>query len=226
MAKDYEYTRTRIGKEDPWYKPDPADYRQKVGRPGMAGIGDYDDYNPKKTYSQYRQDYKEYKEKKKALKAGTYEYEDSTSGAMEKLRDSGIESDVARAYGSAAGIKVINSLEDARGILNQIGRSQGDYTDQQIKKLRNEMEDDKDKGDSESESQNMTWNEYLENSDTQKATEGFSDSAKAGAQNMLSGAVKRVASDKDTMDRGKAKQGQYVLSNLGSGSYNSNEEGF
>ena len=145
---------------------------------------------------------------------------------MEKLRDSGMEADVARAYGSAAGIKVINSLEDAKGILNQFGRSQGDYTDQQIKKLRNEMEKEEDTGSSEPESQNMTWNEYMENSDTQKATEGFSDSAKAGAQNMLSSAVKRVASDKDTMDRGKAKQGQYVLSNLGSSSYNSNEEGF
>ena len=140
--KDYEFTRTRIGKEDPWYKPDPADYRQKVGRPGMAGIGGYERYDYNKSYSKYRSDFKAYKEKKKALKAGTYKYKDNTKGAIERLRDNGIDPVVARAFGSAAGIKVINSQEDARGILNQFGRAQGDYTDEQIKKHLNNNKSD------------------------------------------------------------------------------------
>ena len=99
------------------------------------------------------------------------------------------------------------------------------YTDKRFDKLKNQMDKEAD-GSGSNASKNMTFNEYMENSDTQKATEGFSDSAKAGAQNMLTGALQRVAADKDTMDRGKAKQGQFVLSNLGSGSYQSNEEGF
>ena len=134
MAKDYEFKRTRIGKEDDWDKPDPADYRQKVGRPGWAGTGDYENYDYNKSHIKYRQDLRDYKEKKKALKEGTYKYKDNTEGAIEKLRDSGIEPDIARAYASAAGIKVINSQEDARGILNQFGRAQGDYVDDQLKK--------------------------------------------------------------------------------------------
>ena len=93
------------------------------------------------------------------------------------------------------------------------------YADSRFDKLKNQMDKEADGSSSGGASENMTYNEYMENSDTQKATEGFSDSAKAGAQDTLAGAVQRVAGDKTAMDKAKAKQGQFVLSNLGSDTY-------
>ena len=64
-----------------------------------------------------------------------------------------------------------------------------------------------------------------------KATGGFSDAtgaetaegdtseAEAAAQDLLASKLAEVASDKDTMERGKFNQGKYVLSNLGGSSY-------
>ena len=226
MAKDYEFTRTRVGKEDEWYKPDRANYVQKVGRPGWAGTAGYEKYDFDKSETAYRRDMREYKEKKQGLKDGTYKYKDNTQGAMEKLRDSGIEADVARAFGSAAGIKVINSLEDARGILNQFGRAQGDYVDEQIKNLNKggneEGDSDKDQ------TPGKNWYDYYagtEGNENVNANAGFYNyqhgQAFSSAQDKLSSKVQEIASDKDAVAKGKAKQGQYVLKNLGSGTYQS-----
>ena len=103
------------------------------------------------------------------------------------------------------------------------------YTDKRFNKLKNKMNEEGG-GSNENASSNMTYNEYLENADTQKATEGFSSAAKGqsdgsadqAAQSLLSDTVKRVAGDGAAMGKGKVNQGNYVLSNLKSDTYGGN----
>ena len=165
MSKN-EYTRTRIGKGGDFAaRFNPRNY-EKSGRPGMPGTGDVDSaarnadmaqaaatgewMDPTKYYGndpysrEARYAHQMAKQKKKALKEGTYEYKDNAKGALEKLYDSGMGYDSAISYGTARGIKTINSLSDADAILNQRAEAQGSYTDEQIAKMKAEMPDDTD----------------------------------------------------------------------------------
>ena len=90
-------------------------------------------------------------------------------------------------------------------------KEQRSYVDEQIAKMKAELPDDADTGAAESAAENMTYNEYLQAKD--------GDSAKAGAQKMAGDAVRGIVSDRGAVAKGKAKQGQYVLSNLGSDKY-------
>ena len=90
-------------------------------------------------------------------------------------------------------------------------KEQRSYVDEQLDKMRAELPDDADSGAAESAAENMTYNEYLQAKD--------GDSAKAGAQKMAGDAVRGIASDRGAVAKGKAKQGQYVLANLGSDKY-------
>lgn len=156
MSKDkFSPTRTRVGKGNAFESRFDPDNYKRSGRPGMPGTGDVDtaarnadmakaaatDEWMSKPVGYYgndyytkRQQYLHDKKKKKAMKDGSYEYKDNANGALEKLYDAGIGYDSAVAYGSARGIKVINSLSDAEAIIDQMGRAQGDYTDAAIKK--------------------------------------------------------------------------------------------
>ena len=77
--------------------------------------------------------------------------------------------------------------------------------------MKAELPDDADSGAAESAAENMTYNEYLQAKD--------GDSAKAGAQKMAGDTIKSIASNRGAIAKGKAKQGQYVLANLGSDEY-------
>lgn len=101
------------------------------------------------------------------------------------------------------------------------------YTNKKFNKLKNKMDDEGTS--SESAAKNMSYNEYLANSDTQKATEGFSSAAKGqndgsadkAAQDLLSSSVKSIASDKDLVAKGQVGQGKYVLNELGKSEFQS-----
>ena len=86
------------------------------------------------------------------------------------------------------------------------------YVDEQIAKMKAEMPADTDTGAAESAAANMTYGEYLKNKDG-------GQSAKAGAQKMAGDTIKSIASNRGAIAKGKAKQGQYVLANLGSDEY-------
>ena len=87
-------------------------------------------------------------------------------------------------------------------------KEQRSYVDEQLDKMRAELPDDADSGAAEEAAGNMTFNEYLQNKD------GGSD-----AQAMVGDKVKSLASDRGAMAKAKAKQGQYVLANLDSDTY-------
>ena len=100
----------------------------------------------------------------------------------------------------------------AQGAFEDYEKEQRSYVDEQLDKMRAEMPADADTGAAESAAENMTFNEYLQNKDG-------GQSAEAGAQKMAGDAIKSIASNPGAMAKGKAKQGQYVLSNLGSDKY-------
>ena len=99
----------------------------------------------------------------------------------------------------------------AREAFQSYEKEQRSYVDDQLDKMRSEMPSDADTGAAESAAENMTYGEYLESKN--------GDAAKAGAQKMAGDTVRSIASNRGAIAKGKAKQGQYVLSNLGSEEY-------
>ena len=138
-----DYSRTRVGKGGDFAaRFNPRNY-EKSGRPGMPGSGDVDTAARNADMAQaaatgawmdssnyygndpYSREAKYAQHIAKQKKKGEYEYKDNAKGALEKLYDNGMGDDSAIAFGSARGIKSINSLSDADAILDQFKMAQG-----------------------------------------------------------------------------------------------------
>ena len=85
-------------------------------------------------------------------------------------------------------------------------------------------------------SPNLSFEEYMqgtfgENADSMSSNTGQYTADKEAAvgdkaQEVAQATVNKIKKDKNLMARGKAKQGQYALTNLGSREFQSNQEGF
>ena len=133
------------------------------------------------------------------------------------LRDQNafINKSMKQAHKDAGNGGKYSSDADRGGVAQQAFQSyekdQRSYVDDQLDKMRSEMPSDADTGAAESAAENMTYGEYLKSKD--------GGSAEAGAQKMAGDTVRSIASNRGAIAKGKAKQGQYVLSNLGSEEY-------
>lgn len=168
-----------------------------------------------------------------ARSAATGDWVRSANEHAAKLYDEdGMDYNTMRRYAQKAGIKDINSENDVQGIRDAYNAEHTSQSELDAAFAAYGKQDNEVAAEPEKAAQGMTYNQYLEASaagQTKKATEGIQpdgDSAAGAAQELVRETANKIKGDKGLVAKGKAKQGQYSLTNLGSKEFQSDQEGF